>query len=59
MLWVSAQLQRRLQRAKEELQAARDMPWDLLLINDSVEVAWKELRDAVGSWFCLPLDVQG
>ncbi|CDJ27989.1 guanylate kinase, putative [Eimeria mitis] len=51
-------LERRLQRAQEELQAAQQMSWDLQLVNDTEEEAWKELRDAVGRWFCLPLETK-
>ncbi|CDJ37289.1 guanylate kinase, putative [Eimeria tenella] len=48
-------LQRRLAHARDELQTATKMPWDLKLLNDSEEKAWMELRDAVSKWFDLPL----
>ncbi|OEH77370.1 putative guanylate kinase [Cyclospora cayetanensis] len=51
-------LQKRLNHAREELEASKNLPWDLRLLNNSVEVAWTELRDAVSTWFGLPVETE-
>lgn len=48
-------LLRRMAHAEKELEASKDFPWDLRLVNDSVEKAWEQLRDAIGAWFSLPV----
>ncbi|XP_026193124.1 guanylate kinase [Cyclospora cayetanensis] len=53
-----AKLQKRLNHAREELEASKNLPWDLRLLNNSVEVAWTELRDAVSTWFGLPVETE-
>lgn len=48
-------VERRLAAAKEELEKAKGLEWNLRLINDRESDAWEELKDAVMRWFHLPV----
>ncbi|KAL8269924.1 hypothetical protein Esti_006154 [Eimeria stiedai] len=51
-------IDRRLSHAKEELEASKELDWDLRLLNDEVDAAWCLLRDAVAEWFNLTVNPQ-
>ncbi|KAL8455622.1 hypothetical protein Emag_000552 [Eimeria magna] len=46
-VFVLYQIARRLAHAREELEASKDLAWDLRLLNDDVDSAWCLLRDNV------------
>lgn len=52
----SSQMTKRISRAREEIQVAGELPWDLFLVNSDFDKAAADLIAQVGRWFGLPLE---